>query len=78
MQMPPETVATSPLFMSAHRAKLFSLTDKRLFTLNEILGTVQEVKIFVEWAPKTELFRRNWGRGEQAGLYELSLDGRSF
>ena len=61
-----------------HRAKLFSLADRRPFTPNEILGTAQGVKIFAEWAPKTELFRRNRGYGEPAGLKELSLDGRSF
>ena len=59
-------------------AKLFSVADRRPFTPNEILGTAQGVKIFAEWAPKTELFRRNRGYGEPAGLKELSLDGRSF
>lgn len=52
----------------SHRAKLFSLTDKRLFTPNEILGTAKGVKIFAEWAPKTEPFRRNREHGEMAGL----------
>lgn len=37
------------------RDKLFSLTDNRPFTPNEILGTAQGVKIFAERAPKTEL-----------------------
>ena len=41
----------------SYRAKLFSLADKRPFTPNEILGTAQ-----------TELFRRNRGYGEPAGL----------
>ena len=57
LQVRPETVATSPFFIPharSHRAKLFSLADKRPFTPNEILGTAQGVKIFVEWAPKTE------------------------
>ena len=52
----------------SHRAKLFSLTDKRLFTTNEILGTAEGVKLFAEWASKTDLFRRNRGHGEYAGL----------
>ena len=43
----------------SHRAKLFSLVDKRPFTPKEILGTAQGVKVFAEWAPKKELFRRN-------------------
>lgn len=36
----------------------------RPLTPNEILGTAQGVKMFAEWAPKTELFRRNRGYGE--------------
>ncbi len=40
----------------SNRAKLFRLTDKRPFTPNEILGTDEEVKLFVELAPKTKLF----------------------
>lgn len=60
------------------RDKLFSLTDNRPFTPNEILGTAQGVKIFAEWAPKTELFWRNRGYGEPAGLWGLSSDRSSF
>ena len=52
----------------SHRAKLFSLTEKRPFTSNEILGTAEGVKIFAEWAPKTELFRRNRGHGGVIGV----------
>ncbi len=52
----------------SHRAKLFSLIEKRPFTPNKILGTVQGIKVFAEWAPRTELFRRNRGYDEQAGL----------
>ena len=51
-----------------HRAKLFSLTDKRPFTPNEILGTAEGVKLFAEWAPKTELFRKNREHDKPAGL----------
>lgn len=35
------------------RIKLFSFTQK------EVLGTAQAIKMFAEWAPKTELFRRS-------------------
>ena len=52
----------------SHRAKLFSLTDKRPFTPSEILGTAKGVELFAEWAPKKELFRRNRGHGKSAGL----------
>lgn len=51
----------------SHRAKLFSLTEKRPLTPNEILGTAEGIKLFAEWAPKTELFRRN-RHGESAEL----------
>ena len=43
----------------SHRAKLFSLVDKRQLIPNKILGTAQGVKISAEWAPKTELFQKN-------------------
>lgn len=44
------------LYARSHRAKLFNLTDKKLFTPNEISGTAKGVKRFAEWAPKTRLF----------------------
>ena len=38
------------------RVKLFSVTDRRLLTQKEVVGTAQGIKMFAEWAPKTELF----------------------
>lgn len=58
----------SCLYVRSHRAKLFSQTEKRLFTPNEILGIAKEVKLFAEWAPKTELFWRNRGYSKSARL----------
>ena len=50
------------------KVKLFSVTDKRLVTPKEVLGTTQGIKMFAEWAPKTELFTRSkrMGEGEEA------------
>ncbi len=36
----------------ALKVKLFSVTDKRLVTPKEVLGTTQGIKMFAEWAPK--------------------------
>ena len=52
----------------SHRAKLFSLKEKRPLTPNKILGTAEGIKLFAEWAPKTELLRRNLGHNEPAEL----------
>ncbi len=38
----------SYLHARSYRAKLFGLTDKKLFTPNEILGKAKRVKIFTE------------------------------
>ena len=43
----------------AFRFKLFSITDRRLLTQKEVMGTSQGIKMFAEWAPRTELFRRS-------------------
>ena len=45
----------------AHKAKLLSLTDKRIFTPNEILRTVQGTKIFAGWAPKNRVIKEKQG-----------------
>ena len=42
----------------ALRVKLFSVIDGRPLTQKEVLGTAQGIKMFAEWAPKTELFTR--------------------
>ena len=39
-----------------HRAKLFSLTNKKPLTPNKILGIAERIRIFAEWVSKTELF----------------------
>ena len=41
------------------RVKLFSVIDGRPLTQKEVLGTAQGIKMFAEWAPKTELFTRS-------------------
>ena len=43
----------------ALRVKLFSVIDRRLLTQKEVLDTAQGIKMFAEWAPKTELFTRS-------------------
>ena len=43
----------------AFRFKLFSITDRRLLTQKEVMGTAQGIKMFAEWAPWTELFGRS-------------------
>lgn len=58
----------SCLHARSHRAQLFGLTDKKPFTPNKILETAKEVKIFVKWTPKTELFQKNRRHGKLAGL----------
>lgn len=40
----------------ALRVKLFSIIDRRSLTQKEVLATVQGIKMFAEWALKTELF----------------------
>ncbi len=52
----------------ALRVKLFSITDRRPLTPKEVLGTAQGIKMFAEWAPKTELFTRSkrMREGEEA------------
>lgn len=58
----------SYLHTRSRKEKLFSLWNKTLFALNEILTTAKRVKIFVEWAPKIVIFWRNRGYGKQKGL----------
>ncbi len=50
------------------RIKLFSITDRRTLTPKEVLGTAQGIKMFAEWAPKTDLFARSkkMREGEEA------------
>lgn len=48
----------------AHRAKLWCKTQKGQLTPAEILGTPEGIKLFAEWPPATELFRRNRSHGE--------------
>ncbi len=52
----------------ALRVKLFRVIDRRLLTQKEVLGTAQGIKVFAEWAPRTELFTRSkkTGDGEKA------------
>ncbi len=52
----------------SYRVKLFSLTAKRPFTPDEILKIAEGIKLFAEWAPKTELFQRNREHDKPAGL----------
>lgn len=42
-----------------HLSQLFSVTDSRPVTLKEVLGTAKGIKIFAEWALKSELFKRS-------------------
>ena len=58
----------SCLHIRLYRAKLFSLIDKRPFSPDKILGIVKEIKLFAEWAQKTELFWNNKGHNKLAGL----------
>ena len=51
-----------------NRAGLFSMVDKRPLTTKEVLGTTQGVKVFAEWAPKSELFQRKKEPDELVGL----------
>ena len=55
-------------FRAPHRARLFSMADKRLLTTKEVLGTTQGVKMFAEWAPRTELFQKKRGHDKLARL----------
>ena len=52
----------------ALRVKLFSIKYRRPLTPKEVLGTAQGIKMFAEWAPKTELFTRSkrMREGEEA------------
>ena len=45
-----------------------ALRKKGSLTANEVLGTTQGVKMFAEWAPKTELFQRRKIHEELVGL----------
>ncbi len=51
-----------------HRARLFSMADRRPLTTREVLGGTQGVKMFAEWAPRTELFQRKRGHDELVEL----------
>lgn len=51
-----------------HRAMIFSMEERRPLTTSEVLGTTQGVRMFAEWAPRTDLFQRKRGHTELAGL----------
>ena len=47
------------LSIATGRLAYNSVIDRKRLTQKEVLGTAQGIKMFAEWAPKTELFIRS-------------------
>lgn len=47
---------------------LFSILEKKLLTISEVLAMTQGVKMFAEWAPRTDLFQKKKEYDKLAGL----------